>query len=198
MLLSKVGAGIRNRLPGAEIATRYAADGTVPHVHLTIAVATPDGWVQVRIGVNMDCALSLITGPPASLRATVTWSVHVNATGVPGFLEKVVEDYIADEIDPAAFGGVPTGDRVFVLDTALPAIPLLGVFFRYDSIVAAEAGMTIGGAVVLAGLHEPPFDIKVFRLAGPTRIQLCSTNARRIASMWCRSAAVYPGSAWVA
>ena len=93
-------------------------------------------------------------------------------------IEQIATGFAEDAIDPAKFGGTPTGAHTFVMDIAAPLLPLLGITLRDDGALGSRAGMTVGGAVVIPGLFEPPFAMTVSGLSGPTRIQLCSKRAR--------------------
>ena len=178
LVRSKVEPSIAKKLPGADVSSHYNPSGTVPHVDLAVGLNLSISAFDVRTTVDLPCDFSLLIGTAPVLRATINWSVHVNTDLLPGFVESIAEGYVEDAIDPSQFGGTPIGDHVFVLDSTLPAIPLLGVLFRYDSVFGSPAGMTIGGAVVIPGLFEPLLTLSVSKLGRPTRIQLCSKLAK--------------------
>jgi hypothetical protein len=175
---SKVEPSVLKNLPGATITAHYESVGTVPRVDLEVGQSITISAFPVHVTADLPCDFSLLSGTTAVLRATVDWSLHVVADLVPGFIESIAEGIMEDAFDPTQFGGTPVGDHVFVMDFELPAIPLLGVLFRYDSVLGSPFGMTIGGAVVIPGLYEPPFTLTVSALGGPTRVQLCSMRAR--------------------
>ncbi|MEU4559482.1 hypothetical protein AB0F72_13940 [Actinoplanes sp. NPDC023936] len=178
LVRSKVEPSIAKRLPVAAISAQYSSVDAVPRVDLGVHQSLTMGIFTVRISVDLQIDLSLLTGPAPALRATIQWSLHVFSDLVPGFVEKIAESLMEDAFDPLQFGGTPAGDHTFVMDTALSSIQFLGVRFRYDTIFGSPAGMTIGGAVTMPGRYEPPFTLTVSALSGPTRIQLCSIGAQ--------------------
>src|SRR5690606_8736794 len=76
------------------------------------------------------------------------------------------------------FGATPTSDTSFILDQALPSLQLRLATLRYDSLVADDVGMRLGGAIVLAVAGSTPFKLDVSRFSAPSRIQLCSILAK--------------------
>ena len=178
LLRSRIEPRLKQRLPLANVTAHYAPSGTVPHVDLALEMSLSVSAIKARVVVNLPCDLSLVPGLPPVLRATINWSTHVFANSIFSIFEGIAERFVEDAIHPADFGGQTIGDHLFVIDNALPAIPLLGVVFRYDSAFGSPDGMTIGGAVLIPGLLEPPFALKAGALGGPTRLQLCSKQAR--------------------
>lgn len=184
ILIDRIEPPLMLTLPEARVSTRYEAVDGVPRVALEIDLTVDVDYLDlnIRLAIDLDGALSLIPRPAPQLRLAVDWSFHIFADNVPGFLEAIAENIAEgiaqDLIDPAMFGATPTGVRSFLIDVPLPALELPGVLLRCDSLLGSADGMTLGGAVVIAGLYEPPFKLSVNALAGPLRMQLCSQLAR--------------------
>lgn len=178
LLRSKVEPKLKKKLPSATVNAHYAPAGSIPHVDLNIELSLSLTEIDARVVVDLPCNFSLVPGAPPALRATINWSTHVYANSIFSVFEGVAESFVEDAIDPADFGGQSIGDHLFVIDSALPAIALPGVVFRYDSVSGSPDGMVLGGAVLVAPSYAPPFTLKVGALGAPTRIQLCSKLAR--------------------
>jgi hypothetical protein len=178
LLRSKVEPKLGKKLPFAVVSAHYTPAGTVPHVDLAVETSLSLVAIDARVVVDLPCNFSLVQGASPVLRATVNWSTHVYANSIFSIFEGAAESFVEDAIDPADFGGQSIGDHLFLIDNALPAISLLGVVFRYDTVFGSPDGMTIGGVVLIPGLYEPPFTLEAGALGGPTRIQLCSKLAR--------------------
>lgn len=186
ILLDRLMPIVKRTLPQADVSARYEAVDGVPRVVAEVTVAVESDVIpgQWRMAADIGAGLSLVRPLPASpsLRASVDWSFHIFADGVPGFLEGAAEsiaESIADDLmDPAQFGGTRTGERAFVFDLPLPGLAVRGVQLRFDGLLGTADGMTIGGAVLIAGLYEPAFRLTVGHLSDPLRIQLCSELAR--------------------
>ena len=184
LVRSKVEPPVKKILPEASVGARYTSVGTVPQVDVDVGASLAHTILKADITAHLRCDFSLLPGPAPVLRVTVGWSVNVsfpNPILLPFLqvaIEQIATGYAEDLIDPAQFGGTPTGPHTFVMDIAAPLLPLLGITLRDDSALGSPAGMTIGGAVVIPGLFEPPFAMTVSGLSGPTRIQLCSKRAR--------------------
>ena len=185
LVRSKVEPPVKKSLPEASVGARYTSVGTVPQVDVDVGASLAYTILKANFTARLRCDFSLLPGSAPVLRTTVVWSVKVSLPDplllpffLQGTIEHIAEGYAEDAIDPAQFGGTPTGAHTFVMDTAAPLLPLLGITLRYDSALGSPTGMTIGGAVVIPGLFEPPFAMTVSGLSGPTRIQLCSKRAR--------------------
>src|SRR5262249_35837622 len=89
-------------------------------------------------------------------------------------VQAIATEIISSALDVTDFGATPTGDTSFVLDEALPPLQLGLATLRYDSLVANDAGMVLGGAVAVGAVANTPFGLTVSRFSGPARIQLCS------------------------
>ena len=184
LVRSNVEPPVKKSLPGASVSAHYTSVGTVPQVDVVVGASLTLAILKANITARLRCDFSLLPGSAPVLRVTVGWSVEVAFPGLllPGFLqgtiEQIAEGFAEDVIDPARFGGTPTGAHAFVMDIAAPLLPLLGITLRSDGALGSPAGMTIGGAVVIPGLFEPSFAMTVSGLSGPTRVQLCSKRAR--------------------
>lgn len=168
----------------------YGHDGTTPRVHVTAGAMLDIFGALLGAQIKLSSTLQLLTGPAPVLRIAVNWSVDIEtALLVPIFgpvvalsmapiAEKIATDIISDALDVTSFGGTPTGDTSFVLDEALPPLQLGLATLRYDSLIADDSGMVLGGAVLLEGVTNTLFRCTVWPFSGPTRVQLCSILAK--------------------
>ena len=184
ILVDRIEPPVMRAMPQARVGARYEAVEGVPRVVIEIGLAVKDEVIgaEVRLAVDLGAGLSLIPHPQPTLRAAIDWSFHIFADGVLSIFEaaaeSLAEGIAEDLIHPEAFGGTPTGDRSFTIDLPLTPLQLPGVLFRFDTLSGSADGMTLGGAVQLAKLFEPPLAVTVTALGSPLRIQLCSQLAR--------------------
>jgi hypothetical protein len=167
-------------VPGLTMNAHWNPQGDVPHVHLaTPPITITMGLVKGDITFNAGCTFSLL--PPAGFHIAVDWDVHADFGAlVPRFVEKYIESQVAGALDPTKFGGVPTGDRSFVMDRLLPLIGFSGARFRYDSALASAEGMTIGGPVTLpVDVDTSTLTILVRAFEKSARLVVCSEGPRR-------------------
>ena len=168
----------------------YGRDGTTPRVHVTARAMLGMFGAQLGAQIKLSSTLQLLTGPAPVLRIAVNWSVDVETSLlVPIFgpivalvmapiAEKIATDLISDALDVSSFGATSTGDTSFFLDEALPPLEWGLATLRYDSLIAGDSGMVLGGAVLLAAVASTPFRFTVWQFSGPTRVQLCSILAK--------------------
>ncbi len=184
LLVDRIEPPVMRAVPEARVSARYEAAGDVPRVVLEATLGVRADFIdtEVRLAIDLGAGLSLIPHPQPMLRAAVDWSFHIFADGLlsifEGAVESLAEGIAEDLIHPEWFGGTPTGMRSFVIDLPLTDLQLPGVQFRFDTLLASADGMTLGGAVQLASLFEPPLKITFGALGSPLRIQLCSQLAR--------------------
>ncbi|GAB2581647.1 hypothetical protein [Microlunatus antarcticus] len=151
LALSKVPSDLSAKIDGLRVSPHWRPDGTTPHVDVDYSgqAPAPDPFAGDVDG-TLSCDFSLSPPPVLGLRTSVTWSLHVDlGTLVPAFVDDIVASVIAGSLDPTTFGGSSTGARSFTLDTGLPGVSFGGARLRYDSVLAAPEGMTLGGAVLL-------------------------------------------------
>jgi hypothetical protein len=176
LVRSRVEPKIHQSNPDANVSAAYAPNGQIPHVDLTVHDTKDILGYDDPFTITFPCDFSIANGETALLRVSVAWSVDVDGLDPFKLVQHGVQDKVNDAI--AGFGGVKTGDQSFVLDTPLPALGFLGSVFRFDDALASQDGMTLGGGVVIFGVFDPPFTFSITPLGKPTRIQLCSRNAR--------------------
>ena len=183
LALSKVPADLRSRLPSLVFRPRWQPRGTTPHVDVDYSgkAPIPDPFTA-EVSGTLGCDFSLTPGRSYSLRTTVQWTLDVDLGAVGGFLphlESAVATMVAASVDPAKFGGTRLAHDSFAIDTSLPAIALGGGELRYESALASDAGMTVGGPIRL-GLPPSRATVTLTTVAFglPARTQFCSILAR--------------------
>ena len=148
---------IRSLLPplpmGGQVGLTWEPVGNVPRVsgQLRVKPQLPDPFTAT-VNVPVSVSLGLVSTAPSRIRATVNrGALQIHASGVPGFLEGYIEDvldgYIAALFDPASVGGTKIDDRSFFLDRSLDPIGLAGAALHTSILAADGSGMTLGGPV---------------------------------------------------
>lgn len=178
---SRVPGGLRDRIPSLAIAAHWRPAVTVPHVDIDYRgkAQVPDPF-SGDVDGTLGCDFSLTPTITKFLRTLVRWSLHINLGDlVPGFIDNMVEERIADAMDPAKFGGTPAGKQAFYMDSPLPELAFGGARCVYATVMAAPEGMTLGGPVRLP--LNPGKDIlqpSVHPFGLPFRLDICSILAR--------------------
>ena len=178
---SRVPTGLQDRVPSLAIAAHWRPAGAVPHVDIDYRgkAQVPDPFAGDVDG-TLGCDFSLTPTITKFLRTTVRWSLHINLGDlVPGFIDNMVEDRIAEAMDPARFGGTPVGKQAFYIDSPLPELAFGGARCVYATVMAAPEGMTLGGPVRLP--LDPGKDTlqpSVHPFGLPYRLDICSILAR--------------------
>ena len=181
LAVSKVPADFRSRMTSLQLNAFWRPNGSVPHVDVDYSgkVPVPDPFACDANG-TFRCDFGLTPGQAYRLRTTVNWTLHLDLGAlVPGFIDNMAEEVVISSVDPAKFGGVALGKQAFAIDSVLPAINLAGSELRYTGVLAAQAGMTIGGPVRLPlppRLDTVKLSATAFGL--PSRIQFCSQLAK--------------------
>lgn len=147
-----IAEALRVYLTGPDVTPHWRPRDGRPHLDIDYSgkVDVPDPFTATVNG-TLWCDLSFTTPPFDTLRTSVVYSVHVDLGPLaPGALESTIEDGIATRLDAAALGGHRTGPTSFTVDRPLPRLGAPdGMRFRYGSLTATEAGMTIAGSVFL-------------------------------------------------
>src|SRR5690606_23083510 len=170
MIRGLVEPNLSGALSIASVDASYHHDGATPRVEVAVgAMLDLFGAELLGARIGLSSTLGLLSGPSAILRVAAGWSVDVaTAALVPVFgpivalamapvAEMIATAIISDAFDVTSFGATPTSDTSFILDQALPSLQLRLATLRYDSLVADDVGMRLGGAVVLAVAGSTPF-----------------------------------------
>lgn len=185
LVLSKVPKSFTSQVSSLSMKAYWRPAGNSPHVDIDYKAKVP---VPDPLSGNIDgvvgCDLSLTPTITPFLRATMTWSLHIDlGDWAPGFVENWVEDHIIESkvkeyMDPTKFGGVPISDHVFALDMPLRKDLLGSAKFEHSSIGASPEGMTIGGSVKL----PPDPGTNILQLSvSPFGLPQCLFTCRQLA-----------------
>ena len=181
---------LRGALSIISVDAQYHHDGATPRVSLTAGVMI--GIFGARLGaeIQLSATLQLLPGPSPVLRTAVTWSIDIEtallipivgpvaALAMAPVAEAIATGIVSDALDVTSFGATPTGTTSFVLDRPLPPLQLGLGTLRYDALSADDAGIVLGGALLVGAVANTPFDFSVSPFGGPSRIQLCSLLAK--------------------
>ena len=133
LVRSKVEPPVKKSLQNHAVGARITSVGTVPHVDVDVGASLAYTILKANFTARLRCDFSLLPGSAPVLRTTVVWSVKVSLPDplllpffLQGTIEHIAEGYAEDAIDPAQFGGTPTGAHTFVMDAAAPLLPLPG------------------------------------------------------------------------
>lgn len=175
MLRAKLGDALVELPDFVDVEMTWDPHGTVPHIKIRAVVA-----VAV---VHIDVDLELVLGWTVPvLRARALWSTEIRTGPFFPILDEVaeaaLESAVADALDPSSFGATPAGDHRFTLDTPLPSFDLAGIAVFVTALVASPEGMLFGARLAPPVDLPGPVLVSSSPLGGPTRVQLCSVNAR--------------------
>jgi hypothetical protein len=178
----RIAPQVAAKLPGVNIDAVFEPQGSLPRVRVTTGAGTSVLGQEFRFEGKLLCDFQLLSGASPLLRLNCAWSVHAFLGPLPGFLEAIAEqaiaDVVSDAFDPVRIGGTATGPQSFVIDQPLQPIGFPDVTFRYDTLVPSNAGVVLGGRVQVRQPAERAFEIRVSRFGMPRRLQVCSKLAK--------------------